>query len=216
VLEVCHLLATAAASAKSAGQLCVLLVRRFDREHIVDGYRRARMLSALTLLRAGDTYQDRERWSYVILAEELRRLSSDARADARELFRRMLFNALISNTDDHPRNHAVIAMDADFRLAPAYDLTPFTPVSIERRDLAMSIGDAGRYAQADNLLSQCARFLLTREEASALIDSTEAQVKARWYPVARAAGVSEADCESIASAFVYPGFRLAPQAALTG
>ena len=51
--------------------------------------------------------------------------------------------ALISNTDDHPRNYAVIAMDADFRLAPAYDLIPFTPVSVERRDLAMSIGDAG-------------------------------------------------------------------------
>ena len=76
----------------------------------------------------------------------------------------------------------------------------------------MSIGAAGRYAQTDNLLSQCARFLLTREEASTLIDSMEAQVKARWYPTARAAGVSETDCERIASAFVYPGFRLAPQA----
>jgi serine/threonine-protein kinase HipA len=125
----------------------------------------------------------------------------------------VLFNALISNTDDHPRNHAVIAMDTDFRLAPAYDLTPFTPVSVERRDLAMSIGNAGRYAQADNLLSQCSRFLLAREEASALVDSMEVQVKARWYPVARAAGVSEADCERIASAFVYPGFRLASQVA---
>jgi serine/threonine-protein kinase HipA len=195
------------------GERDVLLVRRFDRTPIEGAYRRARMLSALTLLRAGDTHQDRERWSYVILAEELRRLSSDARADARELFRRMLFNALISNTDDHPRNHAVIAMDTDFRLAPAYDLIPFTPVSVERRDLAMSVGDAGRYAQADNLLSQCARFLLTREEASALIDSMEAQVKTRWYPLARAAGVSEVDCERIADAFVYPGFRLAQQAA---
>ena len=186
----------------------VLLVRRFDREHITGGYRRARMLSALTLLRAGDTYQDRERWSYVFLAEELRRNSSEPRADARELFLRMLFNALISNTDDHPRNHAVIAMDRNFRLAPAYDLTPFTPVSVEHRDLAMSVGDAGRYAQADNILSQCARFLLTREEASALVDATEAIVKARWYPVARAAGVTEGDCTRISGAFAYPGFRL--------
>jgi serine/threonine-protein kinase HipA len=186
----------------------VLLVRRFDREHITGGYRRARMLSALTLLRAGDTYQERERWSYVFLAEELRRNSSEPRADARELFLRMLFNALISNTDDHPRNHAVIAMDRNFRLAPAYDLTPFTPVSVEHRDLAMSVGDAGRYAQADNILSQCARFLLTREEASALVDATEAIVKARWYPVARAAGVTEGDCTRISGAFAYPGFRL--------
>lgn len=186
----------------------VLLVRRFDREHITGGYRRARMLSALTLLRAGDTYQERERWSYVFLAEELRRNSSEPRADARELFLRMLFNALISNTDDHPRNHAVIAMDRNFRLAPAYDLTPFTPVSVEHRDLAMSVGDAGRYAQADNILSQCARFLLTREEASALVDAIEAIVKARWYPVARAAGVTEGDCTRISGAFAYPGFRL--------
>jgi serine/threonine-protein kinase HipA len=186
----------------------VLLVRRFDREHITGGYRRARMLSALTLLRAGDTYQDRERWSYVLLAEELRRNSSEPRADARELFLRMLFNALISNTDDHPRNHAVIAMDRNFRLAPAYDLTPFTPVSVERRDLAMSVGDAGRYAQADNILSQCARFLLAREEASAIVDATEAIVKARWYAVAREAGVTEGDCTRISGAFAYPGFRL--------
>jgi serine/threonine-protein kinase HipA len=186
----------------------VLLVRRFDRERVTGGYRRARMLSALTLLRAGDTYQERERWSYVFLAEELRRNSSEPRADARELFLRMLFNALISNTDDHPRNHAVIAMDRNFRLAPAYDLTPFTPVSVEHRDLAMSVGDAGRYAQADNILSQCARFLLTREEASALVDATEAIVKARWYPVARAAGVTEGDCTRISGAFAYPGFRL--------
>ena len=190
------------------GDRDVLLVRRFDRANTGPGYRRARMLSALTLLRAGDTHQDRDRWSYVILAEALRRLSSDARADAHELFRRMLFNALISNTDDHPRNHAVIAMDAAFRLAPAYDLTPFAPVSIERRDLAMSAGDGGRYAQADNLLSQCERFLLSPEEARALIDLMEAQVKARWYAVARGAGVSEGDCGRIAGAFAYPGFRL--------
>jgi serine/threonine-protein kinase HipA len=196
------------------GDRDVLLVRRFDRTHTDAGYQRARMLSALTLLRAGDTHQGRDRWSYVILVEELRRLSSAPRADANELFRRMLFNALISNIDDHPRNHAVIAMETAFRLAPAYDLTPFTPVSVERRDLAMSSGDAGRYAQADNLLSQCVRFLLTHEEARALIDSMEVQVKARWYSVARAAGVSEGDCERIASAFAYPGFRLNAQATL--
>jgi serine/threonine-protein kinase HipA len=190
-------LRTAESRIVRVGARDVLLVRRFDRAPTESGYRRA-----------GDTHQDRDRWSYVILVEELRRLSSDPRADAHELFRRMLFNALISNTDDHPRNHAVIATDTAFRLSPAYDLMPFTPVSIERRDLAMSTGDAGRHAQAENLLSQCARFLLTREEARKIVDSMEAQVKARWYPTARAAGVSEADCDRIASAFAYPGFRV--------
>jgi serine/threonine-protein kinase HipA len=191
----------------TVGDRDALLVRRFDRERIDVGYRRARMLSALTLLRAGDTYTDRARWSYVLLAEELRRISSHPKLDAPELFRRMLFNALISNTDDHPRNHAVIAMDQEFRLASAYDLTPFTPVSLERRDLAMTAGDAGRYAHAENLLSQSARFLLSREEAKGVIDAMQAMVKNHWYEVARRATVSEQDCQRISGAFVYPGFR---------
>lgn len=68
-----------------------------------------------------------------------------------------------ANPDDHPRNHAVIARDADWDLAPACDLTPATPVSLERRDLAMQCGDAGRQASAANLLTQSARFLLDAE-----------------------------------------------------
>jgi serine/threonine-protein kinase HipA len=83
------------------------------------------------------------------------------------------------------------------------------PISLERRDLAMTCGDMGRYAHAENILSQCARFHLSREDASSIIDTMEAQVKATWYEMARREGVSEADCETIKTAFVYPGFRLA-------
>lgn len=189
------------------GDRDALLVRRFDREKTATGYRRARMLSALTLLRSGDTYSDRDRWSYVLLAEELRRLSAKATLDAPELFRRMCFNALISNIDDHPRNHAVVARDADWRLSPAYDLTPAKPISLERRDLAMECGDYGRAAQAGNLTSQCARFLLERDAAQRIVDDMEQTVTRRWYEIARRAGVSEQDCERIAPSFAYPGFR---------
>ena len=185
----------------------VLLVKRFDRERTPAGYRRARMISALTLLRAEDTFRSRDKWSYVLLAEEVRRVSSEPAADAAELFRRMGFNALISNVDDHPRNHALIAKDADWRLSPAYDLTPAIPVSLDRRDLAMECGDAGRFANAANLLSQSARFLLEPEQAAAMLDAMEAQVRNDWYATARGAGVSQRDCERISSAFAYPGFR---------
>ncbi len=185
----------------------VLLVKRFDRERTDAGYRRARMVSALTLLRAEDTYQSRDKWSYVLLAEELRRVCAEPRQGTSELFRRMCFNALISNVDDHPRNHAVLARAADWSLSPAYDLTPAVPVSLERRDLAMECGDGGRFANAENLLSQSARFLLDVDEARALVDAMEARVRGSWYAVARAAGVSERDCDKIASAFAYPGFR---------
>ncbi|MFT4102516.1 MAG: HipA domain-containing protein [Burkholderiaceae bacterium] len=200
-------LATAESRVVEVAGRDVLLVKRFDRERSPDGYRRARMVSALTLLRAEDTYRSRDKWSYVLLAEELRRVCADPARNAEELFRRMCFNALISNIDDHPRNHAVIAWGQDWQLSPAYDLTPATPVSQERRDLAMACGDRGRAASAANMLSQAARFLLESVRAEAIVSAMEEQVRATWHATARSAGVSERDCERIAPAFAYPGFR---------
>ena len=189
----------------------VLLVKRFDRERTDHGYRRARMVSGLTILRSEDTHQHRDRWSYVLLAEELRRISAQPKDDAAELFKRMVFNALISNTDDHPRNHAAIARNKDWKLSPAYDLTPSMPISVERRDLAMICGDLGRYANAGNMLSQCVRFHLKLDEATAIIDAMEERVKGTWYDTARREGVTERDCDTISTAFAYPGFRLSPE-----
>lgn len=199
---------TAESKLATIGDRDALLIKRFDREQTGTGYRRARMLSALTLLRAEDTHQDRVKWSYVLLVEELRRISSQPKPDAQELFRRMCFNALITNNDDHPRNHAVIAMHDEWRLSPAYDLVPAMPVSLERRDLALHCGDMGRYAHAANLLSQSARFLMDADEARAVVDRMERTVRNRWYEVARREGVSEKDCETIRPAFAYDGFRL--------
>jgi serine/threonine-protein kinase HipA len=199
---------TAESRITTIGNRDALLLKRLDRQETGSGYRRARMLSALSLLRAEDTYQDRDKWSYVLLVEELRRISSQPKIDAPELFRRMCFNALISNSDDHPRNHALIAPDLDWTLSPAYDLTPDPLISEERRDLALDCGDMGRYANARNLLSQSARFLLKPEKAKAIIDEMEEIVRNRWYEIARREGVTDKDCEKIARAFAYPGFRL--------
>lgn len=201
-------LQTAESRLTKIGDRDALLVKRFDRQGSNGGYQRARMLSALTLLRAEDTHQDRSKWSYVFLVEELRRVSAQPKTDAPELFKRMCFNALITNNDDHPRNHAVIAMEDDWKLSPVYDLIPATPISVERRDLALACGDMGRYAHAENLLSQSARFLLKADEARAIIDVMEQTVRHRWYEIARREGVSEADCEAIKTAFAYGGFRL--------
>lgn len=201
-------LQTAESKFSTVGERDALLVKRFDRNYKNGGYQRARMLSALTLLRTEDTHQNRDKWSYVLLAEELRRFSAQPKEDAPELFKRMCFNALISNTDDHPRNHAVIAMEDVWKLSPAYDITPFTPISMERRYLALTCGDLGRYAHADNLLSQCARFLLSHDEARSIIDTMESTVQDQWYPIARREGVTEKECELIRPAFAYGGFRL--------
>ena len=201
-------LTTAESKVVVIGDRDALLVKRFDREKIAAGYLRARMLSGLTLLRAEDSHRSRDKWSYIFLAEELRRISSQPKKDAAELFRRMCFNALISNTDDHPRNHAVIAKEQDWKLSPAYDLTPMPHVSLEHRDLALICGDGGRYANAKNLLSQSARFLLSDDEAKEIVFAMRDRVKASWYELARSEGVSEKDCERIAGAFAYPGFDM--------
>jgi serine/threonine-protein kinase HipA len=190
---------------ETVGGQDVLLVKRFDREKNAEGYTRARMISALTVLRSDETNDARERWSYVILVEELRRIVAEPEKDARELFRRICFNALISNLDDHPRNHAFLARNIDWALSPAYDLTPSPVVSLDRRDLALVCGDQGRFANAKNILSQHARFLLQKEEAENIIANTRAGV-GQWYDTVRACGVSSHDAESIRGAFIYPGF----------
>ena len=186
----------------------VLLIKRFDRDKTPKGYTRARMISGLTLLRADEAPDMRERWSYVILVEELRRVVAEPKKDAKELFRRVCFNALISNIDDHPRNHALIAKDKDWKLSPAYDLTPAPVIAQERRDLAMQCGDLGRYANATNILSQHARFLLKKDEASKIVSDMKEKVAANWYETVRVCGVSEKDAEIIRGAFVYEGFSL--------
>ncbi len=199
-------LQTAESKLTSIGDRDALQVKRFDREKVDGGYTRARMISALTLLQTEDTHQSRDKWSYVLLVEELRRASAKPQDDARELFRRMVFNALISNNDDHPRNHALLAKDADWRLSPAYDLTPAPLISLERRDLAMACGDYGRIASAQNLLTQAGRFLLNPEEAQNIINTMVDTVKSSWHKTLRSVGVSEQECAMLENSFVYPGF----------
>jgi len=184
----------------------VLLVKRFDRAGSSSGYTRARMISSLTVLRAEEAASSRDRWSYILFAEEMRRVVAEPKQDTRELFRRIVFNALISNLDDHPRNHALIAPDRNWRLSPAYDLTPQPQVSQDRRDLAMICGDQGRFANAANILSQHGRFLLNREEAQNILTEMKERVENTWLDTVRESGVSEIDAETIRSAFAYPGF----------
>lgn len=183
----------------------VLLIRRFDRDAAPSRYRRHRMVSALTLLQAGDDPSERTNWSYLLLADELRRVSASPETDLRELFMRMCFNAAVSNLDDHPRNHAIIAKDTRWHLSPAFDLTPTPAIAVDHRDLAMECGHFRRYANKANLLSGHGRFLLGGEESATIFDHIVEAVRAQWRPTMRRAGVSEKDCEAIKRAFLYEG-----------
>jgi serine/threonine-protein kinase HipA len=189
----------------------ILLVKRFDREPASDGGReyRHRMVSALTVLDLDDSVTDRSGWSYPDLADELQRWSDDPTEDKRELFMRVVFNTLISNLDDHPRNHALIAPGQGWRLSPAYDLTPSMARSLERRDLAMSIGSYGRIATRYNLLSSAARFGLGHEEADNVIDRIVGVVRSGWRAAIKRHGGSDRDCDAVKDAFAYEGFEYA-------
>jgi serine/threonine-protein kinase HipA len=192
----------------------VLLVKRFDREKVDGGYLRHRMVSALTVLRADDRPAARDNWSYLRIADELRRWVQNPDEALHELFRRVVFNALISNIDDHPRNHALIAPARAWMLSPAYDLTPTPSVSEEKRDLALEVGTYNRYANRENLLSQCQRFRLDRDEAAATIDTMKELLAGRWREFVQREGATERDCDAIARAFVYPGFEYDPRAVI--
>lgn len=182
----------------------VLLVRRFDRDRAENGYRRHRMVSAVTLLRTDDDSSVRRDWSYLLLADEVRRVSTHPEDDLRELYRRMIFNAAISNVDDHPRNHAVLAGEDGWRLSPAYDLTPFAVIAQER-SLALDCGLNGRGANKTNLISGHGRFLLSEEEATQIFETIVETVSNQWEQALRRAGVTANECERLSRAFVYEG-----------
>jgi len=193
---------------EAVGHEQVLLVKRFDRQSIEGGELRHRMVSTFTVLGLDDGVVDRSSWSYLDLADELQRWSEEPFLDKEALFRRMVFNALISNTDDHPRHYALLAPGRDWRLSPAYDLTPSAVRSLEHRDLAMTVGAMGRLASRQNLLSGAPRFGLEEADANIIIDEMKATVEEHWCAEVRALGGREDDCDAVRGAFLYPGFEL--------
>jgi serine/threonine-protein kinase HipA len=193
------------------GEADVLMLQRFDRQYdetrTEKGYLRFGLVSGLTVLDCGDSPLDRERWSYPLLADNLRRWSDKPQADCAELFGRMVFNAAVTNNDDHPRNHALLRRQKGWRLSPAYDLVPAPVVSLERRDLALTVGDYGRTASIYNLLSQAGRFGLSAEAARVHIDSLVNVVR-QWRDSFFMSGVSAEDIDYVAPAILPDCFFL--------
>jgi serine/threonine-protein kinase HipA len=186
-----------------------LMLNRFDREWNPDkkAYWRYGLVSGLTVLDAEDGYLGRDRWSYPLLADELRRWSVKSNEDRRELFRRMVFNAMVTNDDDHPRNHALLHARGGWRLSPAYDILPVPRASVERRDLALEVGRFGRAASLYNLFSQCEAFDLTRDEAKAIVDGMLIVVRT-WREFFIERGVEQRSIEMLEQAMLPPSFFL--------
>ncbi|MFW2044166.1 type II toxin-antitoxin system HipA family toxin [Acinetobacter sp. ULE_I001] len=147
----------------------LLILTRFDRTYNEEFqvFERHPMLSALSLLDATWISDDTRRWSYPLLANEMLRKNIPTK-DIQELYKRMAFNALIGNDDDHPKNHAFIYKNDQWRLAPLFDVVPNTEFYPTR--LAMKIGEQGELINRSNLLSMHTHFRLSLEEAIAILD----------------------------------------------
>jgi len=177
----------------------VFMIERFDRVSYGKQYRRLPFISGLTIIGAHESESSQQ--SYRRLAEQLRVLGSNPVQDAKELWRRMLFNILCNNTDDHLRNHGFLWDGKGWRLSPAYDIMPFAEVGLERY-LAIGVGKNGRQATVHNALSEVASFGLSRPEAVAMARDMQTTMKARWESLFKDHGLSVAETARLRTCFI--------------
>ncbi len=169
----------------------VLIVDRFDRAGDV----RIGYISAMTMLEASDGDQG----SYLEIADAIERQSPNAATDLVELWRRIAFSILISNTDDHLRNHGFLrASSAGWSLSPAFDINP-DPVTGPRY-LATAIDFDDPTASIQNLLQVAPHFRLEETEAMTILKAVEG-ARVRWRLTAAAAGIGSEEIARMTPAF---------------
>lgn len=174
------------------GTTATLLVRRFDREN----GRRIPFLSAMSMLGAADN----ELHSYLEIVEALQRYGAAAKTDMLELWRRIVFNVLISNTDDHLRNHGFLYEGLKgWRLSPAYDMNP-VPVDVKPRTLSTAIVPDDPSASLD-LAFEVADFFGIKNEQARVIAAEIGTTVSQWRGPAKSVGLSAREIERMASAF---------------
>lgn len=170
----------------------VLLSRRFDRV----GANRIPFLSAMAMLGA----KDGEQGSYPEMVDILSSNGAQAKADAHALYRRVVLNVLISNVDDHLRNHGFLRLGKlGWSLSPAYDLNP-VPLDIKARVLTTNIDLDEGTCSIDLLEASSEYFGLTLAKARLVIKEV-AQVTATWRDVAKEVGARSVEINRMASAF---------------
>lgn len=174
----------------------VLVSTRFDRQ----GNNRVPFLSALAML----DYQDRERGSYLEIADILAETGGRPQDDLEELFRRVCFNVLVSNVDDHLRNHGFLHAGArGWELSPAYDLNP-VPRDLKRAFLSTNIDLETGDCDIELVLETATDYRLSHDQAAAIIQEVMDAVS-RWRQVAAQAGQTTREIERMASAFQIAG-----------
>ncbi len=178
----------------------LLLLRRFDRR--AGG--RVPFLSAMSMLGA----RDGESRSYMEFVDVLRQHGATPRDDMRALWRRIVFSILISNTDDHLRNHGFLYTGPDgWSLSPAYDLNP-VPTDIKPRVLSTAISLDDGTASLELALSVADYFEIAENEARTIASEVGRAVQ-EWRSEAKSTGLGNAEIDRMASAFEHKDLNAA-------
>ncbi|MGY3396148.1 serine/threonine-protein kinase HipA [Bradyrhizobium sp. USDA 3311] len=183
-------LAAASVALERAAGKEVLLIERFDRQKVDDGWQRRVMVSALTLLGLDEMMARYA--SYEDLATIIRHRFTSPKETLKELYGRMVFNILCGNTDDHARNHAGFWNGKDLALTPAYDICPQVRTVGETTQAMLIVGEQ-RTSQISVCLKAAPLFLLDTNEATDLIARQIRAIKTFWNDVCDAASLTEVD-----------------------
>ena len=174
----------------------MLVVDRFDRTATGD---RIGYVSATTTLEA----RDGDQRSYLDIAEVIETRSLAATSELHQLWRRIVFSILISNTDDHLRNHGFLHQRGDaWRLSPAFDLNPDPSPGPASLSTLIDTGDGA--ADLDLARSVAGFFRLSATQADAVVAEVTAAVR-RWRSVASSIGLRADEAERMAPAFALVG-----------
>jgi serine/threonine-protein kinase HipA len=187
---------------ESVGKRRILLSRRFDRKNNF----RIPFLSAMSALGA----LDNEMHSYLEIADVIRQMSAIPKVDLETLWRRIVFTILISNVDDHLRNHAFLYSNSSgWYLSPAYDLNP-TPTDIKPRILSTAIDLIDPSASIDLAIAVAGYFDINSTQAKKIIKDV-GLATASWRQEAAKLKIKKAEIDRMASAFEHDDLRKALQ-----
>jgi serine/threonine-protein kinase HipA len=178
---------------KISGKYHTFFTKRFDR---LNG-ERVHFASAMTMTgKNEDTIKDSPA-SYLDLAEFIQFSGADNEADLQQLWRRIVFNIAVSNTDDHLRNHGFILKEDGWRLSPAYDINP----SIDKDGLALNIDSTDNALSFDLAKTVGEFFQLNAQQMDEIINEVMGVTK-NWKKIAQQIGISRAEQELMGKAFV--------------
>lgn len=175
-----------------SGKHHTFLSKRFDRTKD----KRIHFASAMTLLGYQDGADFHDGLSYLDIVAFIIQQGASVKADLEQLWRRVVFNILVSNTDDHLRNHGFLLTNNGWQLSPAYDMNPNERGS----GLTLNISENSNEQDISLALETAKHYKIKNEEAAKILNDMQCEM-AKWRTVAKRLGISSGEMEQTKRAF---------------